>query len=104
RGALTRELARRAGQVIAVEIDPDLAASLSEDGRAARNIEVVAADFLTYSLPREDHVVVGNIPYGQTAAIVRKLDTARPRAAWIIVQREAAERFAGHPYGVETLQ
>lgn len=104
RGALTRALARRAGRVIAVELDPLLARELRADLGTVANIEVVVADFLAYALPREDHVVVGNIPYGLTVAIMRKLDAARPRAAWLIVQREAAERFAGQPWGVETLQ
>lgn len=104
RGALTRALARRAGGLVAVEVDPALAARLREHFRSAANVEVVTADFLAYELPRDDVVVVGNIPYGQTAAIVRRLDVARPRAAWLVVQREAAERFAGQPWGVETLQ
>jgi 23S rRNA (adenine-N6)-dimethyltransferase len=104
RGALTYELARRAGRVVAVELDPELAAELRGELAGVANIDVVTADFLTFAPPREDHVVVGNIPYAHTAAILRKVDASRPRAAWLIVQREAAERFAGQPWGSETLQ
>ena len=67
-------------------------------------ITIVQADFLRFRLPDGPYKVVGNIPFNRTAAIVRRLVQARtpPEDAWLVVQREAAERFAGGPYCRET--
>ena len=48
----------------------------------------------------------GNIPFGITADIVRRLVESPypPDDIYCIVQREAAERFAGEPYAHETLR
>jgi 23S rRNA (adenine-N6)-dimethyltransferase len=47
---------------------------------------------------------VGNIPFGDTSRIIAKLLSARPTEAWLVVQREAAQRFAGLPWAPETVQ
>jgi 23S rRNA (adenine-N6)-dimethyltransferase len=103
RGALTRALAARCGRLIAFEIDADLAAALRQElgGRA----EIVTADFLSIELPRAAYKVIGNVPYARTTEIVRSLLSApvAPDDAWLVVQREAARRFVGAPYGRETL-
>ena len=57
-GILTRELAARAGRVYAVEIDPDLAASLCN---MAPNVMVIHADALTVRLPQYNKIV-SNLP------------------------------------------
>ena len=52
-------------------------------------------------------MVFGNIPFDITADIVRRLVESpdrRPDDIYCIVQREAAERFAGEPYAHETLR
>ena len=50
--------------------------------------------------------MLGNIPFNRTAAIVRRLVHADfpPQDAWLVVQREAAERLAGSPHSRETLR
>jgi 23S rRNA (adenine-N6)-dimethyltransferase len=91
-GRLTAELARVARRVIAVELDPGLAARLH--GRWA-NVDVVAADATQVPLPREPFRVVANVPFDQTTAILRRLldDPRTPlvRAdvvvAWGVVQK-----------------
>lgn len=104
RGALTGYLATRARRVIAVELDPILASKLRRQFSDEPRVEVVEGDFLTVPLPSEDFVVVSNIPFGDTARIVARTVSGNPRAAWLVVQREAAERDAGHSWSSGTLQ
>ena len=69
-GRLTAELARAARRVVAVELDPGLAARLN--GRWA-NVEVVEADARDVHLPREPFRVVANLPFAGTNEILRHL-------------------------------
>jgi 23S rRNA (adenine-N6)-dimethyltransferase len=69
-GRLTAELAREAGRVIAVELDPSLSERL--DGRW-RNVEALRADARTVELPREPFSVVANLPFSGTNEIMRHL-------------------------------
>ncbi len=103
RGALTRPVSDRAGRVIAVEIDPFLVAKLRRDFRG--RAEIVAADFLEYELPRGEYSLIGNIPYALSTDIVRKVTSASnpPTDAWLVVQREFAERLCGQPFAKESL-
>lgn len=99
-GALTAELLRRAKEVIAVEIDQDLADKLPEQFPGT-NLHVIRDDILEFdlrSLP-EGYKVVGNIPYYITGKIVRRLfeTPCRPKIAVLLVQKEVAERLAGKP-------
>jgi 23S rRNA (adenine-N6)-dimethyltransferase len=72
-GRLTVPLAAHAGTVLAIELDPHLAARLRE--RFARNprVRVIEGDALDVLLPDEAFHVVGNIPFGRTTAILRRL-------------------------------
>jgi 23S rRNA (adenine-N6)-dimethyltransferase len=70
-GRLTAELARVAGHVLAVEVDPRWARQLR--GRPADNVTVVQADALQLPLPGEPFRVVANLPFGQTTAFLRHL-------------------------------
>ena len=105
RGKLMSELARRSARLIAVELDERLSAGLQDTFTEAAHVEVVTGDFLEFPLPRGTYKVFGNIPFSATAAIVRRLaDAATPPVdAYCIVQREAAERFAGGPFAPESL-
>lgn len=90
--------------MFAVELDAGLAREL-----AARlgepNVLVIAGDFLHTPLPEPPYKVMANIPFARTAGIVRRLTEAPgpPEDAYLIVQREAAERFAGVPYTAESV-
>lgn len=97
RGVLTRPLAERCHQVIAVEKDPALASSLSVEIAGLHNVVIYEADFLDVPLPSTPYNVFANIPFNVTAAIVTRLTQATnpPDETYLVVQREAAERFAG---------
>ncbi len=99
RGMLTVELASIARKVIAVEKDPALAAILRKRFRDVVPVEVVEADFLEYRMPGGDYKIFANIPYNLSSEIVRKILEALPAPsdAWLILQKEAAEKFSGNP-------
>jgi 23S rRNA (adenine-N6)-dimethyltransferase len=69
-GRLTAELARAARYVVAVELDPRLAAHLR--GRWA-NVDVLEGDAACAVLPHEPFRVVANPPFDRTTAILRHL-------------------------------
>lgn len=99
-GTLTSELLRRAGSVIAVEFDPDLARKLPGQF-PGKNLTVIHEDILQFdlnSLPA-GYKVVANVPYYITSKIIEKLMTAtnKPSIVVILVQKEVAERVAAGP-------
>lgn len=99
-GTLTSELLRRAGQVIAVEFDSELARKLPSQF-PGKNLEVVTSDILSYDLSKlpVGYKVVANVPYYITSKIVQMLMTAqnKPKTAVLLVQKEVAERLAAKP-------
>lgn len=104
RGIITRQLASRAGRVMAVEVDRRLVTDLRTSFQGSPNVEIVEADFLRWPLPRGPYKVFANIPFNITADIVRRLteDENSPQAAYLIMQDEAAFRFMGKPKDSQT--
>lgn len=98
-GIITGPLARRCGRVVAIERDPLLAERLRRRFAGAPHVAIRAADFLACPLPGTPYKIFANIPFNRTAAIVAKLTAAPcpPEDAYLIVQREAADRFLGRP-------
>jgi 23S rRNA (adenine-N6)-dimethyltransferase len=89
-GRLTGELARAAQRVIAVELDPGLAAGLR--GRWP-NVDVVQGDATHMRLPDESFHVVANLPFGRTNELLRLLlddPQLRLERADVVVQWEVA--------------
>ncbi|HXG88215.1 MAG TPA: 16S rRNA (adenine(1518)-N(6)/adenine(1519)-N(6))-dimethyltransferase RsmA [Vicinamibacterales bacterium] len=115
RGAITMPLAPRVKQIVAVEVDRDLAADLA--ARALPNVRVETADVLDVDLgaiARELGAarVVGNLPYNISSPILfRLLETAATtgllRDATLMLQKEVADRLIAKPgtseYGVLSL-
>ena len=97
RGAITEALAMKAGKVVAVEKDPALYRLLRGRMAESPNVELHFGDFRRFPVPARDYKVFANIPFNMTAHIVRTLLGRRhqPAEAWLVVQREAAEKFAG---------
>jgi 16S rRNA (adenine1518-N6/adenine1519-N6)-dimethyltransferase len=101
-GALTAELARRAGRLIALEVDPVLAAQLR---LRFPGVEIVEADARTWDYgtlaapPGGRVLVVGNLPYSVGKPILMALVAARTAidAMALMLQREVAERVAAAP-------
>jgi 23S rRNA (adenine-N6)-dimethyltransferase len=101
-GVLTEALARRAGRVVAVECDPRLAERARRRLAGFGNVRVVTADALALPVPRRSFRVVANLPFGSTAAILRRL-LGDPRAplerADLVVQEQAARRYSARRPG-----
>lgn len=100
KGIITEQLAQRCKRVIAVEKDPELASQLGQKFAQNHKIEIHHGDFLDYQLPQERYKVFSNIPFIITADIIRKLTEAKtpPKDSYLIIQKEAAEKFMGIPY------
>lgn len=99
-GTLTTYLVRVAKQVVAVELDSQLAKELPRNV-PVDNLSVVEQDILKFdltSLP-PDYKVVANIPYYLTSHLIRVLSETpnRPATVVLLVQKEVAERVAAEP-------
>ena len=101
-GALTRQLAQDATRVVAVELDDRLLPILRYELEPFGNVEIVHGDILTFDPAKwfdGPFVVVANVPYYITGAIMRRLLEGRPRPRRMVltVQREVADRLAAKP-------
>lgn len=102
-GVLTKELAKRAKKVVAVELDKRLLPVLSETLSEFSNVKVINADAMKLDfnrLIREEFdgmkvAVCANLPYYITSPIIMQLLEARLNITGItvMVQKEAARRI-----------
>ncbi len=105
KAAITDLLAERASRLIAVELDPALAAALRFRFREQPSVSVLEADVLAIDLsalapePGRSLAIVGNLPYYITSPILMHLfaHEAAISGAVIMVQREVAERIVAEP-------
>lgn len=102
-GALTVELAKRAGKVVSVELDRALLPILSETLRDCPNAEILQGDALKLdlsALASEQFqgltpIVCANLPYNITSPILEKLvQTPRFQTVTVLLQKEVAERLS----------
>ena len=102
-GALTKVLAESARHVVSVEIDERLRPVLESELSHYENIYLVFDDFLKVDplklVGTTEFVVVANVPYYITSAIIRHLldNHRRPRRLVLTVQLEVAERIIASP-------
>lgn len=93
-GALTLPLQRLRRPLTGVEIDSRRAHRLAE--RTEPTTTIVNADFLRYRTPKQQHVLVGNLPFHLTTALLRRLlHTREWTDAVLLIQWEVARRRAG---------
>lgn len=102
-GTLTLRLAERAGRVVAVELDAELARIVGETVAEYGNVTVVHQDILRFDpatyFPPRGYKVIGNLPYYVTSPILRHfLESASPPSLMVMMlQREVAERITARP-------
>ncbi|MGV8050173.1 MAG: 16S rRNA (adenine(1518)-N(6)/adenine(1519)-N(6))-dimethyltransferase RsmA [Anaerolineaceae bacterium] len=98
-GSLTYLLAQSAEEVVAVEVDQNLIPALQEALAEFQNVCIIQGDMLELEpealMPVEAYLVVANIPYYITSALIRHLLGAQHKPARIVltIQREVAERI-----------
>lgn len=102
-GSLTRYLGLYSRCVIAVELDHNLIPPLVQVVSQYPNVRVVQGDILALDpvmlVDQQEYVVVANIPYYITSALMRHLLEARipPRRMVLTLQREVAKRICATP-------
>jgi 16S rRNA (adenine1518-N6/adenine1519-N6)-dimethyltransferase len=107
RGHLTRALAGTSARVVAVEVDRDLYRHLETEFADFSNVNLVQGDILAKA-PRQwlaeaklapPYLVVANIPYYITSAILRYLLEAEtpPQRIVVMVQKQVAQQIVARP-------
>ncbi|MBI5667585.1 MAG: 16S rRNA (adenine(1518)-N(6)/adenine(1519)-N(6))-dimethyltransferase RsmA [Chloroflexi bacterium] len=102
-GLLTERLAQAVRRVVAVEVDERLKPILDQVIAPFPNVTVIYQDFLTVNVADlfkpEPYIVVANVPYYITSAILRHLleTDHRPQRLVLTVQEEVAERLVAQP-------
>ena len=101
-GIITKELAKVARKVIAIEMDFTLVRSLKEKMKDQPQVEIYAGDFLKFEVAESSYKIFSNIPFNRTADIVKRiLNTEQVKEAYLIVQKEAGEKYTGAPRETE---
>jgi 16S rRNA (adenine1518-N6/adenine1519-N6)-dimethyltransferase len=112
-GILTRELAKKAGLVIAIELDNKLAVVLKQTLASFNNVTIIngdvlqlePGDLLKEQKAKYSYKVVANLPYYITAPVLRRFLEAstKPKVMIVMVQREVAETTVAGPGAMSLL-
>ncbi len=104
RGILTRELAKIAARVVAVEIDDALAQNLAAEFADSPNVTILHADAREVEIESlvptgAPYKLVANLPYYAASPIVRRFLEAgrKPTIMVVMVQREVAQNMTAAP-------
>lgn len=106
-GVLTEEAARRARQVVAVEIDKNLIPILEETLKEYDNVAILNRDVLKTDLGAVAETyrtggkvrIIGNLPYYITTPIIMKIleDRVPADSITVMMQKEVADRIKSEP-------
>lgn len=109
-GEITKELAKRAGRVIAVEKDSNMVKILRDELKEYKNVEIIEEDILKFKMLNENqrsnpekaitYKLIGAPPYYLTGRLFRKfLEEAgnKPELIAVIIQKEVAEKITAQP-------
>jgi 16S rRNA (adenine1518-N6/adenine1519-N6)-dimethyltransferase len=105
-GCLTEQLSKRAGRVLAVELDRSLKGVLAETLGAYENVEILYGDILKQDVRAlvRDHfgdmraVVCANLPYNVTSPLLTALlEAGCFETITVMIQREVARRICAAP-------
>lgn len=108
-GSLTRHLAAVAEQVIAIELDSRLLPPLEAVIEPYSNIQLIQGDILKVDpaeiINQPGYLVVANIPYYISSAVIRHLleSDPEPRRIVLTIQKEVAERICAGPGNMSLL-
>lgn len=105
-GTLTKELAKKAKRVIAIEKDQKMIKILKETLRDLKNIKVIQEDILKYDFKfQAPYKIVANLPYYITSPVLRKFleIDSKPKEMILMVQKEVAQRIVASPPNMSIL-
>jgi len=102
RGELTKRIAERAGKVIAVEIDRELAEELERKLFAYSNVEILVGDVLKLK-PVGFNKVVSNPPYSISRRLMEWLMESGPELMVFTLQREFTAKLIAKPGSLKYL-
>ena len=108
-GSLTRYIAEYGKQVTAVELDDRLIPILAETLEPWNNVRIIHSDILKINpaeiISQDGYLVIANIPYYITSALIRHLLEAdkKPARMVLTVQAEVAKRICAEPGNLSLL-
>ena len=102
RGELTVKLAERAGKVIAVELDPELAEEARRRLKGYDNVELLVGDILKLK-PTGFNKVVSNPPYNISRKLLEWLIDGGAERIVLTLQREFASKLVAEPGSMKYL-
>lgn len=114
-GVLTKDIAKNARRVFAVEIDPDLVDALNEQLIGSANVEVFQDDILKFNISSISETcnskikVIGNVPYNISSPVIFYLLSFRQFISefTLMLQKEVVDRLISKParksYGVPSV-
>lgn len=106
-GYLTEMLALKVSRLVAIELDKNLALSLSKKYASSAKVSIKNEDILLFNFSslKEPYKIVANIPYYLTSNLVRIISQLSnpPVQATLLVQQEVAERINSLPGNMSKL-
>lgn len=95
-GVLTKALARKAGRVVAIEVDESLKLELEENLRSIKNVELVFEDALEFDFVGFK-TIFGNLPHHISSPLLFKILESGFEEAVLCFQKEFGERVVAQP-------
>ena len=95
-GVIASVLANKCSKVFAVEIEPEALKKLRTNLGNILNVDIVAQDILEMKIPQGRYKIFSNIPFSESAAIVRKFTESDnpPVSMYLITQKQFARKLA----------
>lgn len=95
KGIITHSLVKKAGHVVAVELDTYWYRHMQQAYANIDNLTLYHADILSHPLPRLPYKVFANIPFAIEGKVIRKLldDQNPPQDCYLVVMSELAHRL-----------
>ncbi|PIN99680.1 hypothetical protein COT72_05380 [archaeon CG10_big_fil_rev_8_21_14_0_10_43_11] len=91
-GFLTKQLAKKAGRVIAIEKDTQFEEVLHDELKNYEHVEIIFANALDY-LPKEANKIVSNLPYNLCEPLLHKLKIHPFEIAVLMMPKKFAYRM-----------
>lgn len=94
-GVITGVLARRAREVVAVEIEPQALGKLRANVGKLENVTILEKDILTLIPMHESYKIFANIPFNLSSQIIQRFifDVTPPKAMYLITQKQFARKL-----------